>query len=130
MIEKLSNIFSVLSDENRLKVYSVLLMYPDGLYVCELSSILNLPYYTISKNLKELENIGVIESMRFGKYMLYLPAKFQKDEVIKLNSLLIEMAKSSNFIDVEKVNKIIQSRSGIQCLCDSIKEKEFINKKR
>lgn len=130
MIEKLSNIFSVLSDKNRLKVYTLILMYPDGLYVCELSSILNLPYYTISKNLKELENIGLIESMRFGKYMLYLAAKYQKDEVIKLNSLLIEMAKSSNYIDVEKVSKIIQSRSGIQCLCDSIKEKKVINKKR
>lgn len=118
MIEKLSNIFSVLSDVNRLKVYSVLLIYPDGLYVCELSSILNLPYYTISKNLKELENIGLVESIRFGKYMLYLAAKNQKYEVIKLNSLLIEMAKSSDFIDVEKVKKIIQDRTGIQCLCE------------
>lgn len=124
MIEKLSNIFSVLSDVNRLKVYSVLLLYPDGLYVCELCSILNLPYYTISKNLKELENIGLIESKRFGKYMLYLITKNQKEEVVKLNTLIIEMAKSSGFIDNEEVNKIIQSRSGIQCLCDSIKGKK------
>jgi len=110
--------FSILSDLNRLRIYSYLLIKPDGLYVCELSNILSLPYYTISKSLKELENVGLVENRRYGKYILYLPAKANDELIEKLNSLVIDIANASNFIDKNKIEKVVNSRTGIQCICD------------
>jgi|YNPMSStandDraft_1061717.scaffolds.fasta_scaffold02466_10 DNA-binding transcriptional ArsR family regulator len=110
--------FSILSDLNRLRIYSYLLIKPDGLYVCELSNILSLPYYTISKSLKELENVGLVENRRYGKYILYLPAKANDELIEKLNSLVIDIANASNFINKNKIEKVVNNRTGIQCICD------------
>jgi len=95
-----------LSDLNRLRIYSYLLIKPDGLYVCELSNILSLPYYTISKSLKELENVGLVENRRYGKYILYLPAKANDELIEKLNSLVIDIANASNFINKIRLKKL------------------------
>jgi DNA-binding transcriptional ArsR family regulator len=122
MEKQFSKFFFILSDLNRLRIYSYLLIKPDGLYVCELSNILGLPYYTISKSLKELENVGFVEDRRYGKYILYLPAKANDELIEKLNSLVIDIANASNFIDKNKIEKVVNSRTGIQCICDMPEE--------
>ena len=122
MEKQFSKFFSILSDLNRLRIYSYLLIKPDGLYVCELSNILGLPYYTISKSLKELENVDLVENRRYGKYILYLPSKANDELIEKLNSLVIDIANASNFIDKNKIEKVVNSRTGIQCICDMPEE--------
>ncbi|MCR4420917.1 MAG: winged helix-turn-helix transcriptional regulator [Spirochaetales bacterium] len=122
MEKQFSKIFSILSDVNRLNIYSYLLYRPEGLYVCELSSILELPPYTISKSLKELESVDLIESQRYGKYILYLPIKSQNELILKLNSLVYDIASASNMIDKAKIDKVVNNRSQIQCQCDIKKE--------
>lgn len=122
MEKKFSQIFSIFSEINRIKIYSLLLINPKGLYVCELNNLLNLPYYTISKNLKEIENIGLIESKRYGKYILYMPTSYDDPLILKFNSLIEDITKDSDFINKVKIDQVIKNRSAIQCQCDITEE--------
>lgn len=121
MLKKMADIFSVLSDVNRLKIYSLLIFYPDGLYVCEINHITGLPYYTVSKCLKELENVNLIMSKRYGQYILYMPDREEKEDKINRDEfikLIIDFSNSINLFDHSKIKELISQRSGIQCLCD------------
>jgi len=122
MEKQFAKFFSILSDLNRLKIYSYLLYKPEGLYVCELSNLLGMPYYTVSKSLKELETAGLIESQRYGKYILYFPFKTDNKIILKLNSLILDIANSSNYILKEEIEKTVNNRNKMQCLCDNSKD--------
>ncbi len=135
------NIFSVLSDENRLKIYSLLINNPGGLYVCELTSLLNLPYYTISKCLKELEKVQLVEAKRIGKYILYkVPninnentnkqndnqqnAGQQKDSIyLEFQTIVKKISNEFDLIDFEKLNKVLNERNSIPFLCNKLCKK-------
>jgi len=122
MEKQFAKFFSILSDLNRLKIYSYLLYKPEGLYVCELSNLLGMPYYTVSKSLKELETAGLIESQRYGKYILYFPFKTDNKIILKLNSLILDIANSSNYLLKEEIEKMVNNRNKMQCFCDNSKD--------
>ncbi len=122
IIKKYNKIFNVLSDANRLKLYSILIYFIDGLFGCELSNILNLPPYTISRCVKELEKVDLIEAERNGKYILY-KVKTNDDNgglVYKHLSMLIkdEIIYKENFIEFENIRKILNNRNNIHDLCN------------
>ncbi|HOJ50784.1 MAG TPA: hypothetical protein PKW55_08235 [Spirochaetota bacterium] len=115
MVDRFLKVFSVLSDINRFRIYTTLLQSTDGFCVCELSLLLNLPFYTVSKGLKELENILLLEKRRKGQYIFYFPKKTDDPFISKLNSFIIEIANSSNMINIEEINKVLSERDIIKC---------------
>ena len=68
-MNKLTNIFKILSDENRLRM--VVLLYQEELCVCELSGILGIPQPRISQNLSKLRDLNVVDSERKEKFVFY-----------------------------------------------------------
>lgn len=68
-MNQLTNIFKILSDENRLRM--VVLLYQEELCVCELSGILNIPQPRISQNLSKLRDLNLVDDERKEKFVFY-----------------------------------------------------------
>lgn len=69
-------VFDALSDETRLRIVKALLKSKTSMCVCEIMDSLSEPQYHISRHLKILENAGIVEKERKGKWVFYsLPHK-------------------------------------------------------
>ncbi|BAE86468.1 ArsR/SmtB family transcription factor [Desulfitobacterium hafniense] len=75
-MNQLTNIFKVLSDENRLRM--IVLLYQEELCVCELSGILNVPQPRISQNLSRLRDLNLVDDERKEKFVFYSLKKENK----------------------------------------------------
>ena len=74
-------IFQALSDETRLRIYSLLLH--EDLCVCELIAILKMEQSHISHSLRILKEAGLLESHRVGKWKIYsVHKKNNPDKII------------------------------------------------
>jgi DNA-binding transcriptional ArsR family regulator len=91
------------------------------LFVCEISSLLEVPFYNVSKHLKELRKERLIDERSVGKYTLYFPI-YEKN--ISDNSLisLIENVKDRIVnIPVSQIDRIVENRgSSLNSLCKKI----------
>jgi ArsR family transcriptional regulator len=65
-------VMKALSDPNRVKILKLLQI--KSLCVCELQGVLGLAQPTVSKNLKILEEAGLVVSRRDGLWVNYAPA--------------------------------------------------------
>ncbi len=68
-MNRLTNIFKLLSDETRLRMLA--LLYQDELCVCELSGILDVPQPRISQNLGKFRDMDLVVDIRKEKYVYY-----------------------------------------------------------
>jgi len=84
-MDKITNIFKMLSDETRLRI--ILLLSKEELCVCELSGILDVSQPLISRNLSKLKAVGLVMDDRREKFVFY---RLRKDNNLLravLNSL-------------------------------------------
>lgn len=65
----MTEIFKVLSDENRLRILNVLMKY--SLCVCELEVVLNMTQSNVSRHLSILKNIGLVSSSKDAQWIHY-----------------------------------------------------------
>lgn len=68
-MNKLTNIFKLLSDETRLRI--IMLLLQQDLCVCELSGILDVPQPRVSKNLSKLRDMSLVIDERKEKFVFY-----------------------------------------------------------
>jgi len=81
-MEKFTKIFRALSDENRLRIY--LLLMKGELCVCELVNILNIEQSRISHGLRILKEAGLVNNQREGKWIVYSAnPKMLKNRIIQ-----------------------------------------------
>lgn len=74
--EELAGAFKALSDPRRMRVLRVLLEAPDTLCGCELSDIIGVPDYQISRDLKALREAGLVRDRgRTGTWVHYEAAR-------------------------------------------------------
>jgi len=125
LLKELISKFKLFSDETRLKIYSLLLIHPDGLFVCEISSLLAVPFYNVSKHLKELRKERLIEERRAGKYTLYFPIYENNKSDFNLLLKLIENLKDKIIdIPIYQIERIVKNRSlSLNSLCKNVKDK-------
>lgn len=91
-------ILKALADENRLRVFNLLLN--DELCVCELEVILNLTQPNVSKHLLKLRSAGIIESQKEAQWVHYKVSDEFKERYAELIKGL-----ESGFMVNEDVNK-------------------------
>lgn len=73
---ELAGAFKALSDPRRMRVLRVLLAAPDTLCGCELSDIIGVPDYQISRDLKALREAGLVRDRgRTGTWVHYEAAR-------------------------------------------------------
>jgi ArsR family transcriptional regulator len=68
-MDKLLNVFKILSDETRLRI--IILLAQQELCVCELSGILNVSQPKVSKNLSKLRDMNLVFDERKEKFVFY-----------------------------------------------------------
>lgn len=73
-----------LANESRLLVFKKIVENKDeGICPCNISDFLGIARNTLSFHLKNLENAGLIESSRNGKYLMYRPNMTEFEEIIE-----------------------------------------------
>jgi len=81
-MKKHVKIFSSLSDENRLRIY--LLLLQSELCVCELINILDMKQSRISHSLRILKEAKLVSNQRRGKWMIYsINQNLKNDKIIQ-----------------------------------------------
>lgn len=102
-MNKLTNIFKLLSDETRLRM--LVLLYQEELCVCELGGILDVPQPRISQNLSKLRDMGIVTDERKEKYVYYT--------LKKENTVLMDLLKSI-VKDINSYPKLLDDRDGLR----------------
>lgn len=101
-MNRLTNIFKLLSDETRLRMLA--LLYQEDLCVCQLSGVLDVPQPRISQNLSKFRDLDIVYDERKEKYVLY---SLKRENIILLD-VLNDMMK-----DIEEYPKLIEDRNGL-----------------
>mgnify|MGYP006292357435 CR=1 FL=1 len=83
----LIKIFKVLSGENRLRIINLLLN--NELCVCELEVLLDLSQSNVSRHLRKIKNIGILDYSKDAQWIYYKVS----DQFIKNNKDLISYLK-------------------------------------
>ena len=103
-MEKLMNLFKVLSDETRLRI--LVLLYNKKLCVCQIQGILEEPQPKISKHLGKLRDMGFVKDERQEQFIYYY---IDKDNELLKEILTKIILNSENYAtvqtDLEKLNK-------------------------
>jgi len=68
-MNKLVNIFKIMSDETRLRI--IILLAQEDLCVCELNGILDVSQPKVSKNLAKLRDMNLVIDERKEKFVFY-----------------------------------------------------------
>ena len=81
-MEKLINVFKILSDETRLRI--IIILAQEDFCVCQLSGILDVSQPNVSKHLSKLRDVGFVSVERKEKFIFY--------RLVKGNSILVSIA--------------------------------------
>ncbi|MEN3186795.1 MAG: metalloregulator ArsR/SmtB family transcription factor [Atribacterota bacterium] len=87
-MRKYEVIFKALADRKRLRLMVLLLKEQEQFFVCELASALGDSPYNLSKYLKELKMVDLVEEERMGRRVFYRIKPAENDFVEKLYQLL------------------------------------------
>lgn len=74
-------VMKALSDPNRVRVLK--LLQTGELCVCEIQKVLGLAQSTVSKHMKILEDVGLVDRKRQGTWMIYSLANGSESEYAK-----------------------------------------------
>lgn len=96
-LKKTSKILKALSDENRLRILTLLSGKKD-LCVCEITEVIGLSQPTISSHLKILENAGLIEYKKEGLWVNYNISSSMDGETKRLADSVSDLLKKSEII--------------------------------
>jgi len=68
-MKQVINIMKALGEENRFRIVMMLRERP--LCVCEICSVLEISFSTVSSHLKQLSYAGLVESQKDGRWVMY-----------------------------------------------------------
>lgn len=119
------NKIKALGDQNRLRVYCLILKSP-GLCVCEIADILEIKQYNVSRCLKELKNAGLVSERREGRWISYAPTFFQNEFHKLLNRALETIKEEVLSPNIEMFLQRVSLRKNGKCVigknfCQEIK---------
>jgi len=101
-LENLIKILKAISDENRLRILSML-KEKQNLCVCEIREIIGLSQPTISSHLRILENAGLINYVKDGKWVNYRLSSDLGIKVMEFINQILLIIKDSNQITSDRI---------------------------
>ncbi|MFN4217318.1 MAG: ArsR/SmtB family transcription factor [Brevinematales bacterium] len=124
----LLDVFKVLSDLTRFRIVK-LLFEVEWFYVCELSDILDIPFYGISRHLKELKRLGIVREEKEGRFVKYFLVRGSSNLEKKLWELIALVEDDITEKDRKQRQKRLSLRQKGECsLCVNVEEKSYTDK--
>ncbi|NPV39344.1 hypothetical protein BREVNS_1180 [Brevinematales bacterium NS] len=115
----LLDVFRVVSDPTRFRIVK-LLSEVEWLYVCEIRDILEMPFYAISRHLKELKIGGLVSEEKEGRFVKYSLIKGSSPAETKLWELISVVEDEITHKDRENRKKRLSLRDDSGCsLCEN-----------
>ncbi len=106
-----------LGDETRIRILKVLLESQQKLCVCEIVDSLQIPFYTISKHIKELKNAELVTESKDGKFVLYTLTSSLGDKFMQVIVQLIRSIPNAFFKnDIKLLDKRLSLRNNGKCI--------------
>ena len=93
--EEITHLAKAMSDENRVKIIT-LIQREGALCVCEICDTLNLSQPLVSRHLKQLKDVPILESDREGKWIIYTIIKDPSPVLASYLTLLKEKEEGLN----------------------------------
>jgi len=113
-LEKLTGTFRGLANPDRLRIVYLLAMSEMPLCVCEIVEALGLPQYQVSKHLRTLRGLNLIESRREGRWAYYSLARTQR--VRRLAGFLIDsLPRQGMGEELDRLHKRLELRNRGKC---------------
>lgn len=116
-------ILKALSDPIRIKILKILLKSNTELCVCEIVDSLNLPFYTISRHIKELKNAELLSEGKDGKFVLYSLKRVNNDFTKKIFELIDSIPEDEFKKELSSLEKRLSLREQGRCVVGIIKDK-------
>lgn len=105
-----------LSDETRLRIMRIILESEYELCVCEIVDALSLPFYTISKHLKELKNALLLDEIKNGKFVMYSFINSNDKFLVSLTELIKAVPEDFFEKDFAMLNRRLSIRENGKCV--------------
>lgn len=109
-------VFDALSDETRLRIVRILLKASTPMCVCEIMDSLSEPQYNVSRHLKILENAGIVEMKREGKWVMYFISKKKDNFLSKILEGVSQIDEKIFEQDYIRLNSRLSLRKDGKCI--------------
>ena len=116
-IDKLTNIFKILSDETRIRI--LILLYYKKLCVCQICGVLEESQPKISKHLGKLRDMGFVKDERQEQFIFY----YLNDDSTILKTILKDIV--SNTQDYPILSKDIKHLEDVEKFIELCKTKNI-----
>lgn len=125
-------IFKILSEEKRLKLFTLLLKLKDDYYVCEIADALEEPHYNVSKYLNELKSVDLVKEKKVGRGVLYSINDSVDDFIIKIYNALLSIPDDYLKENIKLLKIRLSLRENNKCVIgvNNTKWKEIVSKIR
>lgn len=128
---KLTEVFTALSDETRLRIIKLFLSCGKALCVCEIVDVLKLPQYQVSKHLAVLKHTGLIEKERSGTWIYYTLTKEKSPFLRSLFRVLKDNLSEQTFENDEtNLQSRLNFRIDDKCVVGFVKKKSPTHRRR
>jgi ArsR family transcriptional regulator len=109
MMDTLQKLFKIFADKNRLRIFK--LLEQQKLCVCELAYVLEVTQPSISRHLKKMKDVGLIDTQQDGfwtNYFLRKGSKTYESVLVCVKSLLKD--DKTILSDVKKLQSVDRSK--------------------
>ncbi len=125
-------IFKILSEEKRLKLFTLLLKLKGDYYVCEIADALEESHYNVSRYLNELKSVDLVKEKRVGRGVLYSVNENLDDFIIKIYDALLSIPDDYLKENIKLLKIRLSLRENNKCVigANNPKWKEIVSKIR
>jgi len=109
-------LFKVLGDETRLRIFALLVRTSEDICVCELVDALEVPQYNISKAVKSLASRGLLEQERDGRWIYYRAAPSENSVNLQnFRNIVASLDDEIFYTDLKEFSKRLTCREDGRC---------------
>lgn len=115
-IDDLVSLFKALSDKTRLRIMYLLATSQTGVCVCEIMDALSENQYNVSRHLKVLKSVGLVQEKRLGRWASYALAKPENQLQRLCIAIVSNLPKELFALDALRLEKRLSLRVNGKCV--------------
>lgn len=115
-IDDLVSLFKALSDKTRLRIMYLLATSQTGVCVCEIMDALSENQYNVSRHLKVLKSVGLVQEKRLGRWANYALVKPENQLQKLCIAIVSNLPKELFALDALRLEKRLSLRVNGKCV--------------